>query len=52
MEIAAARAAAPRLPGLDLIRAAAISWVLLYHGSLFDLTSNRHWLVANGWMAS
>ncbi len=50
MEIAAARTAAPRLPGLDLIRAAAISWVLLYHGSLFGLTSNQHWLVRNGWM--
>jgi peptidoglycan/LPS O-acetylase OafA/YrhL len=50
VETVAFRAAAPRLPGLDLIRAAAISWVLIYHGSLFDLTSQDHWLVANGWM--
>ena len=50
METVASRAAAPRLPGLDLIRAAAISWVLIYHGSLFGLTSQDHWLVANGWM--
>ena len=50
METAASRAAAPRLPGLDLIRAAAISWVLIYHGSLLGLTSKDDWLVANGWM--
>ena len=50
METVASRAAAPRLPGLDLVRAAAISWVLIYHGSLFGLTSEDHWLVANGWM--
>ena len=50
METVASRAAAPRLPGLDLVRAAAISWVLIYHGSLFGLTSQDHWLVANGWM--
>ena len=50
METVDSRAAAPRLPGLDLVRAAAISWVLVYHGSLFGLTSQDHWLVANGWM--
>jgi peptidoglycan/LPS O-acetylase OafA/YrhL len=50
VESVASRAVAPRLPGLDLIRAAAISWVLIYHGSLFGLTSQDHWLVANGWM--
>ena len=44
------RAVGPRLPGLDLIRAAAIGWVLIYHGSLFGLTSQDYWLVANGWM--
>ena len=50
METNASRAPAPRLQGLDLIRAVAISWVLIYHGSLFGLTSSDHWLVANGWM--
>ena len=50
METTAWRASAPRLPGLDLIRAAAIAWVMIYHGSLFGLTSQDHWLVANGWM--
>jgi peptidoglycan/LPS O-acetylase OafA/YrhL len=33
-----------------LVRAVAIAWVLIYHGSLFGLTSQDHWLVANGWM--
>lgn len=50
METTAFRAPAPRLPGLDLIRAVAISWVMIYHGSLFDLTSQSHWLVRFGWM--
>ncbi|THD50738.1 acyltransferase [Phenylobacterium sp.] len=50
MEKSTARAPARRLPGLDLIRAAAIAWVMIYHGSLFDLTSQDHWLVRFGWM--
>ena len=50
METTAFRARAPRLPGLDLIRAAAITWVMIYHGSLFDLTTQDHWLVRFGWM--
>ena len=50
MEPIAVRAPAPRLPGLDLIRAAAIAWVMIYHGSLFGLTSQDHWLVRFGWM--
>ena len=50
METTAWRAPAPRLPGLDLIRAAAIGWVMIYHGSLFGLTSQDHWLVRFGWM--
>ncbi len=44
------RPLAPRLPGLDLIRAVAIAWVMLYHGSLFGLTSQDNWLVRFGWM--
>jgi peptidoglycan/LPS O-acetylase OafA/YrhL len=50
LETDASCAPAPRLPGLDLIRAVAITWVLIYHGSLFGMTSQDHWLVANGWM--
>lgn len=50
METTAFRAPAPRLPGLDLIRAVAISWVMIYHGSLFGLTSQDYWLVRFGWM--
>jgi peptidoglycan/LPS O-acetylase OafA/YrhL len=50
VETTAFRGAAPRLPGLDLIRAAAIAWVMIYHGSLFGLTSQDHWLVRFGWM--
>jgi len=41
---------APRLPGLDLLRAVAISWVMLYHASLFSLASPDHWIVRFGWM--
>ena len=40
-----------RLPGLDLLRAAAIAWVMLYHATLFDLLPNpEHWVVEYGWM--
>ena len=46
----ATASAVPRLPGLDFIRAAAIAWVMLYHASVFGLTSQSHWLVRFGWM--
>ena len=40
-----------RLPGLDLLRAAAIAWVMLYHVTLFDLLPDpNHWVVEFGWM--
>lgn len=39
-----------RMPGLDLLRAAAISWVLLYHASLFNLAPADPWVVKFGWM--
>jgi peptidoglycan/LPS O-acetylase OafA/YrhL len=42
--------APPRLPGLDLLRAIAISWVMLYHASLFGLASSDYWIVRFGWM--
>ena len=46
-----ARAPGRRLPGLDLLRAAAIAWVMLYHLTLFDLLPNPdHWVVQYGWM--
>jgi peptidoglycan/LPS O-acetylase OafA/YrhL len=41
---------ARRLPGLDLIRAAAIAWVMLYHASLFGLVSPQSPIVRFGWM--
>jgi peptidoglycan/LPS O-acetylase OafA/YrhL len=40
----------PRLPGLDVLRAVAISWVMLYHASLFGLDSPDAWIVRFGWM--
>ncbi len=39
-----------RLPGLDLLRAWAICWVLIYHASLFGFVSGGHRIVAFGWM--
>ena len=44
------RRAAPRLPGLDLLRAVAIGWVLIYHASLWDLAPQTNPLVGFGWM--
>ena len=40
----------PRAPGLDLLRAVAIVWVLLYHASLFGLAPRDNPIVAFGWM--
>ena len=39
-----------RLPGLDLLRAVAISWVILYHASFFDLVPHGSRVVDFGWM--
>jgi peptidoglycan/LPS O-acetylase OafA/YrhL len=41
---------ANRLPGLDLLRAVASAWVLLFHSSLFGLVSPEPWIVGFGWM--
>lgn len=45
-----AAAVQPRLPGLDLLRAIAIGWVMIYHGRLYDLVSPGAWVVDFGWM--
>jgi peptidoglycan/LPS O-acetylase OafA/YrhL len=50
MEKTAFGAPAPRLPGLDLVRAVAIAWVMIYHASLFGLDSQDSWVVGRGWM--
>jgi hypothetical protein len=42
--------APPRLSGLDLLRAIAICWVMLYHASLFGLASQDYWVIRLGWM--
>ena len=41
---------ARRLPGLDLVRAVAIAWVMVYHASLFGLVSQDSLIVRFGWM--
>jgi peptidoglycan/LPS O-acetylase OafA/YrhL len=41
---------ARRLPGLDLLRAIAIGWVMIYHASLYDLLPGGTWPVDFGWM--
>ena len=43
-------ARAPRLPGLSLIRAFAIVWVMFYHAALYDLLSGDNWFPKFGWM--
>lgn len=41
----------PRLPGLDLVRACAIAWVMIYHASIMDLVPDPdHWFFEFGWM--
>jgi peptidoglycan/LPS O-acetylase OafA/YrhL len=42
--------APPRAPGLDLLRAVAIVWVVVYHASLFQLAPRDNPIVAFGWM--
>ena len=39
-----------KLPGLDLLRAAAIAWVMVYHAALFGLAPLDWWIVRFGWM--
>jgi peptidoglycan/LPS O-acetylase OafA/YrhL len=39
-----------RLPGLDLVRALAIAWVMLYHASIFWQVPGDSWIVRFGWM--
>jgi peptidoglycan/LPS O-acetylase OafA/YrhL len=39
-----------RLPGLDLVRALAISWVMLYHASILWHVPGDSWIVRFGWM--
>jgi len=42
--------AASRLPGLDLLRAVAIVWVMLTHGGMFGLIGDDNWFAGYGWM--
>jgi peptidoglycan/LPS O-acetylase OafA/YrhL len=39
-----------RLPGLDLVRALAIAWVMLYHASILWHVPGDAWIVRFGWM--
>ena len=40
-----------RLPGLDLVRAMAISWVIVYHASIMSLVPNPElWFFQFGWI--
>lgn len=41
---------ASRSPGLDVLRAGAILWVMLYHASLFGIVPADHWWIGRGWM--
>ena len=42
---------APRAHGLDIVRAAAIAWVMVYHAMNLGLVPDPdHWIVAFGWM--
>src|SRR5438874_6895571 len=47
----AASGQAPRVHGLDIVRAAAIAWVMLYHAMNLDLVPDPdHAVVMFGWM--
>ncbi|MGC1457100.1 MAG: acyltransferase [Steroidobacteraceae bacterium] len=39
-----------RLPGLDLVRAVAIAWVMLYHASILWRVPGDSWIVRFGWL--
>lgn len=41
---------ARRLPGLDLVRAVAVGWVMVYHASLYGLGPAQNPIVRFGWM--
>ena len=47
---AATPSASSRLPGLDLLRAFAIVWVMLTHGGMFGLIGDDNWFAGYGWM--
>lgn len=45
------REMSPRLPGLDLVRAVAIGWVMIYHASNLNLVPDPdHWAFQFGWI--
>src|ERR1700735_822949 len=46
----ASLSAPSRLPGLDLLRAFAIVWVMLTHGGMFGLIGDDTWFAGYGWM--
>jgi peptidoglycan/LPS O-acetylase OafA/YrhL len=49
--MAAPEGRAPRVHGLDIVRAAAIAWVMVYHAMNLDLVpSPDHTLILFGWM--
>ncbi|MEA3002971.1 MAG: hypothetical protein QOH81_1759 [Sphingomonadales bacterium] len=51
MKAAEGAARAPRSHGLDIVRAAAIAWVMLYHAMNLGLVPYPdHWFVSFGWM--
>jgi peptidoglycan/LPS O-acetylase OafA/YrhL len=41
-----------RLPGLDLLRAVAIAWVMLYHAIVMGVMPDSNEVAEFGWMGS
>ena len=39
-----------RVAGLDLLRAVAILWIMLYHAAVLDLIGGDNPIVSYGWM--
>jgi len=50
MSVLTGQGAPSRMPGLDLLRAAAILWVMLYHAAGMGLVSSANPVAPLGWM--
>ena len=50
MDQITSRRDAGRMPGLDLLRAVAVGWVMIYHATLYGIVPDGAWPIDFGWM--